>query len=57
MFQEIPRWKYNQDTPSVSAHMMSCDVMRANVESLAGRDKVELLPLKNMDHAHPNRKD
>ena len=42
VFQEIPRWMYKEDTPTISAHMVSCDVLRDNAVSYS---EVERVPL------------
>ena len=34
---------YKEDAPTISAHMMSCDVLRANAVSYSEAEKVPLL--------------
>ena len=38
---------YKEDTPTISAHMMSCDVLRDNAVSYSEVEKVPLLTHKD----------
>ena len=48
VFQEIPHWTYKEDTPAISAHMMSCDVLRANAVSYSESEKIPLVVKSEM---------